>query len=440
MNILMVGDVYGEPGRAAIATLLPELRQELAIDFCVVNVENAAGGFGVTPPIARRILDAGADVMTSGNHIWDKKEIVEYIVKENLLLRPANFPAGTPGVGHVTIKCGPHKVAVLNLMGRVFMLAIDCPFRKADALIPELRKETPIILVDMHAEATSEALAMGWYLDGRGSAVVGTHRRVPARDEPVLPCGTDQCTALGVTPMLAVVLVGDFEPSKIYVANKKKAAANVGVATRDYVYPTGLTQRELLTLLRTLNAEDDVHGVLLQLPLVEGCDEDEAIATIAPEKDVDGLHPTNLGRLLAGAPTVVPCTAAGCLEILDHYGAKLEGAEAVVIGRSRLVGKPLAQLLLARHATVTTCHTRTRDLAAHARRADVLCVAAGRPHMITGDLVRQGAWVNGVGVNRPATGQLVGDGGSSRSVSRRCGSRARPRSSASTAPATPTSP
>src|SRR5712691_7759952 len=157
MNVLMVGDVYGEPGRAAIT----KLRQEHAIDFCVVNVENAAGGFGVTPPIDRRILDAGADVMTSGNHIWDKKEIVEYIVKENLLLRPANFPAGAPGVGHVTVKCGPHKVAVVNLMGRVFMLAIDCPFRKADALIPELRKETPIILVDMHAEATSESLAMG---------------------------------------------------------------------------------------------------------------------------------------------------------------------------------------------------------------------------------------------------------------------------------------
>src|SRR5205814_5731974 len=141
---------------------------------------------------------------------------------------------------------------------------------------------------------------------------------------------------------------------------------------------------------RTPEAQAAVHGTLPQRPPDEGCYEDEATPTTAPEKDVDGLHPTNLGRLLAGAPAVVPCTAAGCLEILDHYGAKLEGAEAVVIGRSRLVGKPLAQLLLARHATVTTCHTRTRDLAAHARRADVLCVAAGRPHMITGDMVREG--------------------------------------------------
>ena len=199
MNILMVGDVYGEPGRQAVTKLLPRLRQEHAIDFAVVNVENAAGGFGVTAPIARQILEAGADVLTSGNHIWDKKEIVEYITKENLLLRPANFPAGTPGVGHVTVKCGPHKVAVLNLMGRVFMLPIDCPFRAADAILPELRKDTPIILVDMHAEATSESLAMGWYLDGRVSAVVGTHRHVQTADERVLTGGTAYITDLGLT-------------------------------------------------------------------------------------------------------------------------------------------------------------------------------------------------------------------------------------------------
>src|SRR3989449_2047342 len=199
MNILMVGDVYGEPGRQAVAKLLPRLRQEHAIDFAVVNVENAAGGFGVTAPIARQILEAGADVMTSGNHIWDKREIIEYITKENLLLRPANFPAGTPGVGYVTIKTGPHKVAVLNLMGRVFMTPIDCPFRKADEIVPELRKDTPIVLVDMHAEATSESVAMGWHLDGRVSAVVGTHRHVQTADERVLPGGTAYITDLGMT-------------------------------------------------------------------------------------------------------------------------------------------------------------------------------------------------------------------------------------------------
>jgi methylenetetrahydrofolate dehydrogenase (NADP+)/methenyltetrahydrofolate cyclohydrolase len=213
----------------------------------------------------------------------------------------------------------------------------------------------------------------------------------------------------GAAPMLAVVLVGDFAPSKIYVANKMKATESVGIATRDHVYPDGLTQRELQALLGSLNADRAVHGILLQLPLVPGLDEDEAIAAIAPEKDVDGLHPTNLGRLFAGAPTVVPCTPAGCLEILDHYGAKLEGKDAVVVGRSRLVGKPLAQLLLARHATVTMCHTRTRDLAEHTRRADVLCVAAGRARMITGDMVKEGAWVIDVGINRLETGRLVGD-------------------------------
>ena len=213
----------------------------------------------------------------------------------------------------------------------------------------------------------------------------------------------------GVVPTLAVVLVGDFAPSKVYVANKKRAADTVGIASQDHIHPEGLDRAALLALLRRLNADLKVHGILLQLPLPSGLDEDEAIAAIAPEKDADGLHPANLGRLLAGAPSVVPCTPAGCMEILDHYGCELKGAEAVVIGRSRLVGKPLAQLLLARHATVTMCHTRTRDLAAHTRRADVLCVAAGRPRTVTGDMVKEGAWVIDVGINRLETGKLVGD-------------------------------
>ena len=213
----------------------------------------------------------------------------------------------------------------------------------------------------------------------------------------------------GVVPMLAVVLVGDFAPSKVYVANKKRAADTVGIASQDHLHPEGLDRETLLALLRRLNADPRVHAILLQLPLPAGLAEDEAIAAIAPEKDVDGLHPANLGRLLAGAPSVVPCTPAGCLEILDHYGCDLRGAEAVVVGRSRLVGKPLAQLLLARHATVTMCHTRTRDLAAHTRRADVLCVAAGRAGTVTRDMVREGAWVIDVGINRLDSGKLVGD-------------------------------
>jgi methylenetetrahydrofolate dehydrogenase (NADP+) / methenyltetrahydrofolate cyclohydrolase len=213
----------------------------------------------------------------------------------------------------------------------------------------------------------------------------------------------------GKAPTLAVVLVGDFAPSQVYVANKKRAAESVGIASKDFLHPDGLSQAELVRLLRSLNADPSVHGILLQLPLPRGLDEDAAIEAIAPEKDADGLHPTNLGRLLAGAPTVLPCTPAGCMEILDHYGADLKGAEAVVVGRSRLVGKPLAHLLLARHATVTMCHTRTFGLASHTRRADVLCVAAGRPRMITGDMVRPGIWVIDVGINRLETGKLVGD-------------------------------
>jgi methylenetetrahydrofolate dehydrogenase (NADP+)/methenyltetrahydrofolate cyclohydrolase len=215
--------------------------------------------------------------------------------------------------------------------------------------------------------------------------------------------------ATRVTPTLAVVLVGDFAPSKIYVANKKKAADSVGIASEDHLHPAGLDRAGLLALLGRLNADPRVHGILLQLPLPAGLEEDEAIAAIDPVKDVDGLHPVNLGRLLAGAPTVVPCTPGGCLEILDHYGCELRGAEAVVIGRSRLVGKPLGQLLLARHATVTTCHTRTRDLAAHTRRADVLCVAAGRAGTVTKDMVKDGAWVIDVGINRLESGKVAGD-------------------------------
>ena len=212
-----------------------------------------------------------------------------------------------------------------------------------------------------------------------------------------------------VQPGLAVVLVGDDPASQIYVRNKKRAADEVGIATRDFLFPGGCSQAELLETIRTINADPTLHGILLQLPLPKGMDEDQAVAAIAPEKDADGLHPMNLGNLLGGKPSAVPCTPAGCIEILDHYGIAIESAEAVVVGRSRLVGKPLAQLLLARNATVTMCHTRTRDLAAHCRRADILCVAAGRPRFITGDMIKEGAVVIDVGVNRLDTGKLAGD-------------------------------
>jgi methylenetetrahydrofolate dehydrogenase (NADP+)/methenyltetrahydrofolate cyclohydrolase len=213
----------------------------------------------------------------------------------------------------------------------------------------------------------------------------------------------------GVHPTLAVILVGEDPASQIYVRNKKRAADEVGITTRDYLFPQGCTQAELLATIAGINRDPAIHGILLQLPLPKGMDEDAAVAAIAPEKDADGLHPVNLGNLLGGKPGAVPCTPAGCMEILDHYGIPIEGAEAVVVGRSRLVGKPLAQLLLARNATVTMCHTRTRDLAAHCRRADILCVAAGKAGVVTGDMVRDGVVVIDVGVNRLPTGKVTGD-------------------------------
>ncbi len=213
----------------------------------------------------------------------------------------------------------------------------------------------------------------------------------------------------GVHPTLAVILVGEDSASQIYVRNKKRAADEVGITTRDYLFPQGCSQAELLATIAGINRDPAIHGILLQLPLPKGMDEDAAVAAIAPEKDADGLHPVNLGNLLGGKPGAVPCTPAGCMEILDHYRIPIEGAEAVVVGRSRLVGKPLAQLLLARNATVTMCHTRTRDLAAHCRRADILCVAAGKAGVVTGDMVREGVVVIDVGVNRLPTGKVTGD-------------------------------
>ena len=221
--------------------------------------------------------------------------------------------------------------------------------------------------------------------------------------------GVARLQAKGVTPSLAVLLLGTDPASGLYVRSKKRMAASVGIASPDYVYPEGLGRTQLLELIDRLNADPAIHGILPQLPLPKGIDEDEVIARIASEKDVDGIHPINMGRLLGGDPSVRPCTPSGCMELLDHYGAKLEGAEAVMIGRSRIVGKPLAQLLLARHATVTMCHTRTVDLRFHTRRADVLCVAAGRAGIVTADMVKPGAWVIDVGNTQLPSGKWVGD-------------------------------
>jgi methylenetetrahydrofolate dehydrogenase (NADP+) / methenyltetrahydrofolate cyclohydrolase len=232
---------------------------------------------------------------------------------------------------------------------------------------------------------------------------------VAAKVQAAVADGVTALRARGVHPTLAVVLVGEDPASKVYVGGKRRACQAVGIEARDHLFPHGLTETDLLALVRALNADRSVHGILVQLPLPQGIDEDRVIAAVDPSKDVDGFHPENLGRLLAGTPRVVPCTPAGIVEILDHYGVDLKGAEAVVVGRSRIVGKPLAQLLLGRHATVTICHTRTRDLAAHTQRAEILAVAAGRPGVVTGDMVRGDAVVVDVGVNRLPDGRLAGD-------------------------------
>jgi len=232
---------------------------------------------------------------------------------------------------------------------------------------------------------------------------------VAAKVQAGVAAGVGELRQRGVVPTLAVVLIGRDPASQVYVGRKRQACDAVGIVARDHLFPDGLDEAGLLTLVRDLDADPSVHGILVQLPLPAGVDEDRVIAAVDPRKDVDGFHPENLGRLLAGHPAVVPCTPGGILEILDHYGIELKGAEAVVVGRSRIVGKPLSQLLLLRHATVTVCHTRTRDLPAHTRRADVLAVAAGRPGVVTGDMVRPDAVVVDVGVNRLPDGKLAGD-------------------------------
>ncbi|MBI3610596.1 MAG: TIGR00282 family metallophosphoesterase [Nitrospirae bacterium] len=200
VKILMVGDIIGEPGRNILARRLGRLIETYEIDLVVGNAENAAGGFGVTPKIADELYRMGIDILTTGNHVWDKKEIIEYIAQQPRLLRPANYPESAPGSGLIVMDLSrTEKVAVLQLMGRVFMPSLDCPFRAAKREVARLRAETPIILVDMHAEATSEKRAMGWYLDGEVSAVLGTHTHVQTADEEILPKGTAYLTDVGMT-------------------------------------------------------------------------------------------------------------------------------------------------------------------------------------------------------------------------------------------------
>jgi hypothetical protein len=207
MNILFIGDIFGRPGRELVRDGLAALVERHAVDFVVANAENAAGGFGITRDIGDELLDQGIDVMTSGNHIWDKKEALDYIGAESRLLRPANYPAGVPGRGSCVGRTRDGRtVGVINLMGRVFMANIDDPFTVALREIEALRERARIILVDFHAEATSEKLAMGWHLDGRVTACVGTHTHVPTADARVLPGGTAYITDVGMTGPIGGVI------------------------------------------------------------------------------------------------------------------------------------------------------------------------------------------------------------------------------------------
>ena len=213
----------------------------------------------------------------------------------------------------------------------------------------------------------------------------------------------------GIHPGLAVVLVGSDPASRIYVSHKEKDCAQCGIKSFEYALPERTGQTELLDLIAGLNANEEVHGILVQLPLPKHLDEKAVIRAISPDKDVDAFHPENVGKIMIGDYDFLPCTPAGVMAMLDHYGIDPAGKECVVVGRSNIVGKPQAMLLLHRHGTVTLCHSRTKNLGEVTRRADILVAAAGRAGLITGDMVKEGAVVVDVAMNRNEAGKLCGD-------------------------------
>jgi methylenetetrahydrofolate dehydrogenase (NADP+)/methenyltetrahydrofolate cyclohydrolase len=237
-------------------------------------------------------------------------------------------------------------------------------------------------------------------LDGKAAAAV-VRERVRA--------GVDRLRGQGIVPGLAVVLVGDDPASQVYVRNKDKAAKEAGFEVRTVRLPSTTAQSDLAAVVRELNEDRGVHGILVQLPLPRGLDAARIVDSLDPRKDVDGLHPLNVAALALGREGLRPCTPLGCLEILDQHRIPLAGAHAVVIGRSMLVGKPLSLLLLERNATVTVCHSQSRDLKGIARTADLLFAAVGRARMVQGDWIREGAAVVDVGINREPDGKLAGD-------------------------------
>lgn len=213
----------------------------------------------------------------------------------------------------------------------------------------------------------------------------------------------------GVTPGLAVIIVGEDPASQVYVRNKHKGCVEAGMKSFEITMPADTTECELLAKIAELNADDAVHGILVQLPLPKHINEDKIINAISPEKDVDAFHPVNVGKIMTGKYDFLPCTPAGIMALLDYYKIDISGKSCVVIGRSNIVGKPMALLLLEKNGTVTICHSRTRDLAAVAREADILVVAIGRANFVGADMVKEGAVVIDVGINRLDNGKLCGD-------------------------------
>ncbi len=213
----------------------------------------------------------------------------------------------------------------------------------------------------------------------------------------------------GICPGLAVVIVGDDPASRVYVNMKKKACAEIGIYSEEYTLPQETTQQELLDLVKRLNGKEDIHGILVQLPLPGHLDEEEVIDAIAVRKDVDAFHPVNVGKIMIGNYDFLPCTPAGVMELIKETGIEITGKECVVVGRSNIVGKPQSMLLLQQHGTVTVCHSRTKNLKEVCKRADILVVAVGRAQMITGDMIKPGAVVIDVGMNRLENKKLVGD-------------------------------
>jgi metallophosphoesterase (TIGR00282 family) len=513
LNILFIADVIGSPGRDVVRALLPDLRRRFDLDLVVCNGENSAGGFGLTRDAAASLFDAGVDVLTGGNHLWDRKESLPYLAQEERLVRPANLPEGTPGLGWRVVEArNGTPFGIVNLIGRVFMKEADCPFRAADQAIAALAGKCRGILVDFHAETTAEKMAMAWHLDGRVSVLVGTHTHVQTADERVLPHGTatlsdagmtggfdsvigmDRAAALrrfltlmperlnpaggdlrldgvlvrvdpadgrarsiqrleipyarreftgparllggrepaeavraaarlrvaelraaGVVPTLALVSVGEDPASQIYLRSKTKACAEAGIEVRRVAIAAGTDTASVVGRVRALGDDPGVHGLLVQLPITPPADASEILEAVPPDKDVDGFHPVNAGRLAAGLPGFVPATPKGILELLRYYEVPLAGRHAVVLGRSNIVGRPMAALLSTRGVdmTVTLGHSASgpalRELS---RQADLLVAAIGRAEAVTAEWIKPGAVVVDVGQHRmPVAGgsRVTGD-------------------------------